>query len=48
MDVISEAMETFIDKFKAELVPASVEIVGRLVSVYHLGSCLLSDVSFVT
>jgi len=31
MDVISEAMESFIDTFKSELVPASVQIVERLV-----------------
>jgi hypothetical protein len=31
MDVISEAMESFIDAFKSELVPASVQIVERLV-----------------
>lgn len=31
MDVISEAMESFITEFKDELVPASTEIVQRLV-----------------
>lgn len=31
MDVISEAMERFIETFKSELVPASVQIVERLV-----------------
>lgn len=31
MDVISEAMESFIATFKSELVPASVQIVERLV-----------------
>ncbi|KAF9516474.1 hypothetical protein BS47DRAFT_1340813 [Hydnum rufescens UP504] len=34
MDAVSEAMETFIESFQAELVPASVQIVERLCQSY--------------
>lgn len=48
LDVISEAMEQFIQTFKDELIPASIQIVDRLVrSRFTAYQCFFSDISLL-